>query len=137
MNKIRPLFFANVSKGVLKFVNPAELTRYLSQLEGEVEVSIQKKRKKRSTAENNYYWGVVVEMVAEKFGYDDTEQAHEALKLEFLKIHREDRPDTVGSTKKLSTVEMEDYLSRIRICMARDWELDIPEPNEADYEGWQ
>lgn len=133
--KIRPLFFGVVEKGKLKFNNPAELTRFLSRevIQGDVQISIEKKRKRRSTAENNYYWGVVVELLAEHFGYTP-EEMHEALKIEFLKVHTEGKPDTVKGTKKLTTVEMEDYLSKIRIWASRDYRVFIPEPNECEWE---
>ena len=132
MNRIKPLFYGTVSKGKLCFNNPAELSRYLSQLEGEVQVTIESKKKKRSTAENNYYWGVVVELLSEHFGYTP-EEMHSALKFEFLYVHRDSKPDTIRSTTDLSTVEMEDYLSKIRIWASAAYSVFIPEPNEVDW----
>lgn len=125
---IRPLFFGVVRGGKLIFEAPAQLSSEIRKYEGrDVQVTIESKRKKRSNAENSYYWAIVVKMVAEFCGYSD-EEAHSALKFTFLK--KEGKLDTCRSTRELSTVEMEDYLSRIRIYFASEHGLNIPEPNE-------
>jgi len=130
---IKPLLYGTVTKGKLVFDYPAQLASHLQRLDGAVQITIEPKKKKRSTAENNYMWGVVIPILAEYFGYDN-EEMHEALKMTFLKVHSDGKPDTVKSTAKLSTTEMEDYLSSIRIWASRDYGVFIPEPNEIEWQ---
>ena len=131
---IKKLFFGSVKKGKLVFEFPAEVTLHLRTLEGnEVEVTIDKKRKKRSRRENNYYWAVPVAIVAEFTGFT-SEEAHESLKWLFLKKKNEVGIETCRSTTELSTVEFEEYCSKIRQYFAETFQLDIPEPNEISWE---
>ena len=133
MSKILPLFFGKIINGKLHFTQPAEWARYLARLEGqEFQASIEKKRKKRTSAENRYYWAVPVKILADFFGYT-SEEMNECLKWQFLRVHQEGKPDTVKSTTDLSTVGMEDYLSRIRMWASADYSVFIPEPNEVDF----
>jgi len=131
---IKPLIFGRVKKGKLIFERPVEVALRLQSLNGEqVQVTIEKRRKNRSNNENNYMWGVVIPILAEHFGYDN-EEMHEALKWLFLRKHKDGRPDTCRSTTELSTVEFEEYMSKIRMWASSEWEVNIPEPNEVDWE---
>ena len=99
-------------------------------LEGkEVEVTIQRLRKRRSLNQNAYMWGVVVAMIAEAAGYE-SEEAHDALKIRFLTIHGDTALPTVRSTTDLTTTEFEEYLSKCRQLGAEMYGIYIPEPNE-------
>ena len=99
-------------------------------LEGkEVEVTIQRLRKRRSLNQNAYMWGVVVAMIAEAAGYEP-EEAHDALKIRFLTIHGDTALPTVRSTTDLTTTEFEEYLSKCRQLGAEMYGIYIPEPNE-------
>ena len=50
---------------------------YLRQFEGqEVNIIVDKIRKERSIKENNYYWGVVIPLLGDEFGYTP-EEMHE------------------------------------------------------------
>lgn len=99
-------------------------------LEGsEVEITIGKRRKKRSLAQNAYMWGVVYAMIGEAAGYTP-EEAHEALKWRFLRVHDDSPIPTVRSTTELTTVEMEHYLAQCRQLAAELFALYIPDPNE-------
>lgn len=132
---IKPLFFGRVEGGRVIFDAPAQLSLYLNKFEGkEIQATIEPKRKPRSRNENNYYFGVVVAMLGEHFGYEK-EEMHEALKMLFLKVVRPSKPTTVKSTTDLSTVEMEEYLSKIRMWASVEWGVNIPEPNEVDWAG--
>lgn len=85
-----------------------------------------KPRKRRSIRQNAYYWLIVCNMVKEglqEMGYrevKDAEDAHEVMKAMFLrrKIINEQTGEVLlevaGSTVKLSTVEMEDYMEQCR-----------------------
>lgn len=133
----------------MKFIlNPNELdslTEIVTYLEKkfntdkEYVVEIKVKSSTRSTLQNAYYWGVVVESLWEYLGGQrgdayDLMEIHEYLKSRFngaeITIGRLSR--WIGkTTTTLTTVEMEAYLESIRNWAARDLGLFIPEPNDA------
>jgi len=76
---------------------------------------------------------VVVKILSAEWGWENPEQLHDALRLEFLAI--DSKPlKTARSTTELSTVEMEDYLQRIRIWALAEHNVRIPLPNEIEYD---
>jgi len=123
--------------GTLKVYRRAEYFQSLKVLFGDskakslrVELITRKLYKKRSDAENRYYWGCVINDFITGFeestGQEITPtEAHELLKIhcngieipneatgEILKVGR--------TTAKLSTIEMEEYLDRCRMFIF-DW----------------
>lgn len=123
-----PVFCAKVDHGKLTLADRDGFDRYLTGLMGEVEVVVRKPRKERSLKENSYYHCVVVKMIADYCGYLNPNDAHVALRELFLTV--QERPRKTRSTTSLSTVEMEDYLAKIRMWAASELNLIIPEPNE-------
>lgn len=84
----------------------------------------------RSNAQNSYWWGVVIPLVAEATGFNHDE-THDALKEKFL---GQDDLTTglrkIGSTAKLDTGQFTDLIERVR-SWARDYlGCYIPSPNE-------
>jgi hypothetical protein len=96
------------------------------------QVDIQIKRyypkKDRSNEQNRYMWGVVYRLLADYTGHSP-EEIHEAMKYEFL-LNHESKLKVPRSTSELSTLEMEDYLSRVREFASMELGVYIPEPNE-------
>ncbi len=126
-------FHGVVEKGRIKHDYPEKFMVYLAGLEGKrVELTLQKERNNRSNQQNKFYWAVVVEILAEYFGYTP-EELHEALKYKFLLQH-EDTLATVRSTTSLSTVEFMDYVDRITRWAATDYQIYIPDPNEVEFD---
>lgn len=101
-----------------------------------VDLVIRKHKSQRSTEQNAYYWGVVVPILADHFGYD-AEEMHEELKLMFNPIDSKVVPGRKigGSTTKLSTVEFysdeSSYVERICRWAASEHGLYIPPPTKA------
>jgi hypothetical protein len=128
-------FVGTVSEeGRLELANRAGFRALLKHLAGKaVVLTLGKRTKRRSDEENRYYWGVVVKIIGDELGYDQDEM-HAALKFKFLR--REAEPDglrvldTVRSTAKLTTVEFEDYLDRIRMWAVSEMGIVVPLPNE-------
>lgn len=101
-----------------------------------------KPNKRRSLRQNAYYHAVVCVMVAEglrNIGYRevrDGEDAHGVLKSLFLKkkeINEETGEvltEREGSTKKLTTGEMEEYLDRVRQWAVEYLGISIPLPGQ-------
>ncbi len=110
---MKPVFCGVVKRGRVELDNPERYLVHLSSLEGKrVELTIASERRNRSLNANAYYWGVVVEILAEHFGYSP-EELHEALKWKFLKLHEDTGLVTVRSTAKLSTKEFGDYIDSV------------------------
>lgn len=127
---ITPIFAGDLYQGKLDIHDKEDFKKYLNSIYGQVEVIVRRKRSQRSLKENDYYWGVVVKLIADYTGMLD-EEAHEALKWKFLR-KQTGKMETVRSTASLSTKEMEDYLEKIRVWTLTDLGLKIPLPNEVD-----
>jgi hypothetical protein len=111
---------------------PVVFGQALRELAGKpVEVTVRKVRKQRSDRQSRYYWGVVVDMLAQFCGYD-REAMHEALKWKFLRLEADSPLPTVRSTTDLSTKEFEDYLDCVRTWAGADLGVNIPLPNECE-----
>ena len=124
-----PIFRAKVENGKLTGL-PVKYQSYLETLEGKwVEVKVQKERSQRSLNQNAYYWGVVIELLANTTGYTPDEM-HEVCRYQFLKSVNRDGLEYVQSTATLSTVDFEHYLENIKQWAAM-LNIIIPDPNEA------
>lgn len=97
--------------------------------------------KQRSSPQNSYYWGVVIEVLANhsEIGYTKDEW-HEILKHKFLRITLwipkkdgiKEMSVITKTTTKLTTKDFEEYLSQIRSWASQDLGCFIPEPNEME-----
>ena len=102
-------------------------------------VSIEKQTKERSTAQNKYMWGVVYKMIGDYIG-EFPEEVHEMMKSMFNSNVKElpcSGSENLSikygkSTQDLSTVQFEEYLSKIRMWAFHYLNLSIPEPNRSD-----
>lgn len=104
----------------------------------EIELTIRKKRKRRSDPQNRYYFGVVVEMV--RIGLKDmtgeifnSDEAHDFLKMRFLKrpladTNGEQIGEKVLSTTKLDTIEFSEYIEQCCAFAAEYLGISIPPP---------
>ena len=121
-----PILTGQVKDGKLKLDAPQSYLVELSRLEGQrIELTIRKERHTRSLSQNKYYWGVIIEILSDCFGYD-REEMHEALKFKFLKKHEDTNLVTVGSTAKLSTAEFADYIEGIIRWASIEYQVVIP-----------
>jgi len=97
-----------------------------------VEVEVRQPRKDRTNQQNSYYWGVVVDMVSKELGYEPHEM-HEEFKRMFNPQPSKIDPEVTfgGSTTKLTTTEMNEYIERIARWAAGYLGIVIPDPTEA------
>jgi septum formation inhibitor-activating ATPase MinD len=81
-----------------------------------------KKRGKRSSEQNRYYWGICIAEIRlrlKELGYRMTaEDIHDMLKLKFIPVHLHDGEGTLiatmpGSTAEMNKTEMMDYLNQV------------------------
>ena len=103
-----------------------------------LDIFIRKQKTKRTTDQNAYYFGVVIPILADFFGHDNTDDMHEDLKLEFNPVESKVNPGTMigGSTAKLSTVEFfsgeTSYVERICRWAATEYNIYIPPPKKVE-----
>jgi hypothetical protein len=132
-----PVFKAKKTGGALKLADKPRFSTYLRTLpDGEIEVIVRRISKTRSKRQNSYYWGVVLQIISDITG-NSTEEVHEILKFHVFRIFltkwitfNDEEIEVVRSTTDLNTVEMEDYLSKIRQWAAQELQAYIPLPNE-------
>lgn len=79
---------ATVKRGKLFFRNRRFFDQQVGALKDGwiVEVAVKRLRATRSIQQSRYYWGVVVELIAEHTGYTP-EEIHEVLKAKFIPKH--------------------------------------------------
>jgi hypothetical protein len=82
----------------------------------------------RSMDANAYYWGVVIEILRQEFGYEK-EEMHDALGLMFRRDFTKAVP-TIINTSTMSSADFWEYISRIRTWAAVDYNITIPDPNK-------
>lgn len=110
------------------------LTAYQSFLQAlagkEIIVTITEYRRNRTDRQNRYYWGVIVKMLSEYFGYDKDEETelHEGLKQKFLLVKGK-HLEYVRSTRKLTTVEFNNYIDQIIRWAAKSYSVVLPDPD--------
>ncbi len=97
----------------------------------------------RSILQNKYYWGVVISMLSKEIGYHP-DYMHAYMKELFLWVDEQDMPDgktarVVHDTKNLTTIQFEDYIYKIRQWAGEFLLMDIPLPNQTqfDYTGFE
>jgi hypothetical protein len=124
---------------------PADVWRRLGETVARMEgkrliVSLKEQKRRRSLNQNAYYWGCVlpplVAMFREAGNNVDAEDVHSYLKEHVGKLKQifvtsdGEILTGAGSTAKLSTVEMEVYLEKVR-AWAAEHGVAIPLPNES------
>jgi hypothetical protein len=98
-----------------------------------LDIVIKKQKAQRTNEQNKYYWGVVIPILADYFGYESDEM-HMVLRGKFLRIHDEKHPDFViaKSTTKLSTTDFVEYIEVIQRWAAAEHGIYIPPPLKAE-----
>ena len=132
-----PIFTGTIEKGKLLLDQPQKYLIQISALNGKkVELILRKKRNPRSLRQNAFYWGVVIEILSNHFGYEP-EEMHNALKFQFLRFRSDKSPDLVSvkSTTRLSTEEFNNYVNRVVIWAAQEHGIFIPDPRQVEYGG--
>lgn len=112
-----------------------------------IEVEFKRKRKRRSNAQNRYYWSVVIPEIMRamiELGNDalqyGNKKHHEAIH-EFLKYNILDNGEDIvladGVVKKLppsttttTTTEFVEYLDKVHRWAVENLNIEIPQPNE-------
>lgn len=129
-----PVFAANVTEdGKLVLSSPLAFRQHLAKLSGKsVEVTVRRFRSKRSNEANRYYWGVVVPLLAEEFGYEK-EEMHEVLAMHFLRI---DNCPVTGAPRRQRTPDCDtsQFALYVDACIRLGAEhgVYVPQPQEIE-----
>jgi hypothetical protein len=126
MSQPIPAFDGEVANGKLTIRNRERFDAYLTTLDGPVRVVVSKRKKNRSDNANRYYWGCVVKIAGDHFGYV-AEETHDAFKYLFLRREEPGKPVTLGSTARMSVGEFYEYVEGCRRWCAEQG-LVIPDP---------
>lgn len=132
--------------GKLIFTNPALFRRGLARLAGKrVYLSVETERALRSTVQNRYWFGVIVETFRDMWSKGrkeaglppyTKEQAHDVL-VQVL-LGTEEGP-VLGSrvsvpTRTLNAAEFSALIEKARSMAAQDYGMNIPEPGDVELE---
>lgn len=140
---IHQVFIGKIENGQLHLADKQKFNLYISQMQGEVELTIKKRRKLRTTGkaweksnQNGYYWGVVIPIIQShpQFMGWNKQEIHEGIKNKFLRIGGTDEFPKVRGTSTLNTQEWEETMSNIRMWASDMLEIYIPLPNEVSWE---
>lgn len=115
----------------------------------QIEVLVRRKKRRRSLAQNAYYWGLVLNILTAQFRIWDKETEitpdilHDWCKDKFLPIVQDADEITLThpggtekvkpSTTRLTTTQFMDYIALIQ-KWAAEFGLYIPDPNEWEFE---
>ena len=131
MKQPTPIWRGKIHQGKIQLERRADFAALKMRLEGqEIELVLRKLRKKATLKQFSYYWAVIVPMFQEAVPFDTPEEAHEALKLEFLMDRTRSLP-TVRSTTSLDTVEETVFIENCRNLYRRMFDAEIPDPQLA------
>ena len=137
MSKLTPSFSAHIINGKLKIIGHVRqgLNMWIESFKTgtQVDIIIKKHVDKNTQKQRGYYFGVVVVILADYFGYEK-EEMHEELKLKFNPVKSKLSSDTImgGSTTELLKDEYfgdeQSYVERIRRWAVVEYNVNIPDP---------
>jgi hypothetical protein len=128
---VTPIFQGTIQEGKLMLDDKYRFLNYLSSMNGKrVTISVEKEKKKRSLNQNQYYWGVVLKLIADHTGAEP-EEVHDALKMQFTSKRFVGNLVAPASTKKLDTIDFEAYLEKVRRWVQEELNVTIPLSHQA------
>lgn len=133
---VNPIFAARVTdQHQCSFVQRDLFDRYIRSLKpGQMLKIVVKKMGSgdslRSIRANSYYWGCVIDILAEEWGYSK-EEMHDALGLMFRQTRDEFIP-TIERTSQMSSRRFWEYIEQVRRWASMDYNINIPDPNKVE-----
>lgn len=121
----------------------SRMRKALKQFIGKsVEITIEKQKNKRSNEQNRYYWGVVIALTkkaiedinGEPIGQTDVHDLLRSRLLYHESLNEKTALKVPKTTTELSTIEFEKYMDDCRNWAKEYLNIDVPEPNEFEFE---
>jgi hypothetical protein len=129
------IFVASVESGSIKHQMPDAWLKTVQALEGKrVKLTIKEFKagdNARSIKANSYYWGIVIGMLVDEFGVNSKEEMHDILGMMFRRNYEGEFP-TIDRTSQMSSKRFWDYIERVRIWAATEYNVSIPDPNRVE-----
>ena len=124
-----PIFYAHKRADGLEFERKPLYDAYVAGLKPDTryEVTIKRYRAKRSDAQNKYYWGVVVQMIADETG-NNKDMTHDGLRSMFL-IDKTGKMPVIRSTTSMTTKEFMEYIDTVVLWAAEFLGVIVPPPD--------
>lgn len=134
-------FFSRVTNGKLAEGVSLTLRELITKMEGKnLVITVKEQGKRRSDRQNAFYWGVVIPLIKQLFEDAGTtcapEDVHCYLKehvggmMKVIILPDGSRRAIVESSTKLTTVQWEDYMEKVR-AWAAGWGVVIALPSES------
>lgn len=106
-----------------------------TQQDQDVELVLQNPEKDRSDRQRRYYYGVVMQKLCERSGYDK-EDMNEIMAKMFLRFEIQMKDGSIGEfyrrPSSLNTKETEVFHGKVRDYAMAEYQLYIPLPNEVE-----
>lgn len=129
-------FLAEVKDNKLVLKNREMFQSEVKNLNGkQVELDLKEVKSKRSLAQNNYFWAVIVDILAKELGYS-TKEMHNILKGLFLTrnvLFKNEWIEYTVGTSELDTKEFEKLMDEIRQWASTELNIWLPEPQESEF----
>jgi len=131
MKEVTPALIATIKDGSINLEDKELFKKLINHLDGKrVKIKFMQFRANRSNEQNSYYWSVIIKMIAEHCGYfsnDEYWDIHVEMKRMFLP---KSGKLNIASSSNLTTIDFEEYQSKIRMWASQYHGLTIPKPNE-------
>jgi len=126
-----PKWSGQVKGGKIKLDNPQDFKTHICSLEGKrVNVVVKRYRTDRTLKQNSYYWGYVVQPLAEHLGYTKEEMDY-IYRKHFLMITKNGE-EIPRKTDELTTTEMSSFIEQIKRWASEFHEFYIPDSDEIE-----
>ena len=98
----------------------------------EIQISVRKRKRIRSSKTNRFYWGVIIRVAARELGYADPDELHEAFVYKFRPLPADPVTGLVkrARTSEMTTDEFSAYVSEVRTWLECDLGMRFPEEGE-------
>jgi hypothetical protein len=127
---LTPISQATIQNNKLNLDSALDFSTYLLSLEGKrVTVTVEKEKRKRSNQQNKYYWGVILQLIAEHTG-EDPENLHEVLKAHFAPKHVVGNIVIPSATRYLDTIDFSLFVEKVVRWAGEELQIVIPAPGE-------
>ena len=135
------MFCTTVVNGKIPKAVSLQIGKHLEGLEdGPVDVIVMRPKKKRTTDQNAYWWGVVIPAVSQHCGYErhEADQVHEDVVMLLMPELATERVNKItgelttvrASTSDMDTATFSDLMERAWRWAAVDLGIVIPSPGE-------
>ena|SRR3990167_8308811 len=125
------VFNGEIKEGKLTLENKKSFLKYLLTLTGKIQLSVERRKRKRTFNQNSWYWGVVLPIICETTGYTLNEQDRIFEQLfapkKIIKFKGRDLV-IYKHCREMTTGEFVEFIERIRACVA-DMGVIIPDPD--------